>query len=125
MEKHILLKCFKNVSLWNLFTAAFLICIIMSNGILVFNNKCCSIIQNFAGVNKYNVKLLKRNESPNVTQKAAVDGPCTGGKVGSSCWFPCASWITSVSNRLYSCLLLCKFMFLTDTRQSGIALVTV
>lgn len=57
----------------------------MSNGILVFNNKCCSIIQNFARVNKYNVKLLKRNESPNVTQKAAVDGPCTGGKVGSSC----------------------------------------
>ncbi|XP_061221246.1 5'-3' exoribonuclease 1 isoform X1 [Neopsephotus bourkii] len=38
--------------------------------------------QNFAGVNKYNVKLLKRNESPNmpVIQKAAVDGPCTGGK---------------------------------------------
>ncbi|KAM6304978.1 5'-3' exoribonuclease 1-like [Aegotheles albertisi] len=33
-------------------------------------------------VNKYNVKLLKRNESPNmpVIQKAAVDGPCTGGK---------------------------------------------
>ncbi|NXT30048.1 XRN1 exoribonuclease, partial [Syrrhaptes paradoxus] len=38
--------------------------------------------QNFAGVNKYNVKLLKRNESPSmpVTQKTAVDGPCTGGK---------------------------------------------
>ncbi|NXW02504.1 XRN1 exoribonuclease, partial [Fregetta grallaria] len=38
--------------------------------------------QNFAGVNKYNVKLLKRNESPNmpVIQKAAVDDPCTSGK---------------------------------------------
>ncbi|XP_074887854.1 5'-3' exoribonuclease 1 isoform X10 [Buteo buteo] len=41
-----------------------------------------SLFQNFAGVNKYNVKLLKRNESPNmpVIQKAAVDGPSTGGK---------------------------------------------
>lgn len=57
----------------------------MSNGVLVLNNKCCSLFQNFAGVNKYNVKLLKRNESPNmpVIQKAAVDGPSTGGKVGS------------------------------------------
>ncbi|KAF2979207.1 hypothetical protein EK904_004232, partial [Melospiza melodia maxima] len=38
--------------------------------------------QNFAGVNKYNVKLLKRNGSPNapLIQKAAVDGPCPGGK---------------------------------------------
>jgi len=53
--------------------------------VLVFNNKCYSLFQNFSGVNKYNVKLLKRNESPNmaVIQKAAVDGPCTGGKVGS------------------------------------------
>lgn len=65
---------------------AFLIgCVIMSNGVLVFNNKCRSLFQNFAGVNKYNVKLLKRNESPNMPgiQKAAVDGPCTGGKVGA------------------------------------------
>lgn len=56
----------------------------MSNGVLVFNTKCCGLFQNFAGVNKYNVKLLKRNESPNMpaSQKAAVDGPCTGGKVG-------------------------------------------
>ncbi|KAF4801807.1 5'-3' exoribonuclease 1 isoform X4 [Turdus rufiventris] len=40
------------------------------------------IKSNFAGVNKYNVKLLKRNGSPNmpVIQKAAVDGPCTSGK---------------------------------------------
>ncbi|KAM7013423.1 5'-3' exoribonuclease 1 [Passerculus sandwichensis] len=38
--------------------------------------------QNFAGANKYNVKLLKRNGSPNtpLIQKAAVDGPCPGGK---------------------------------------------
>ncbi|KAM9378407.1 5'-3' exoribonuclease 1-like [Phaethornis superciliosus] len=38
--------------------------------------------QNFADVNKFNVKLLKRNESPNipVIQKAAVNGPCAGGK---------------------------------------------
>lgn len=57
----------------------------MGNGVLVLNDKCCSLFQNFAGVNKYNVKLLKRNESPNmpVIQKAAVDGPSTGGKVGS------------------------------------------
>lgn len=51
----------------------------------VFNSNCCNLFQNFAGLNKYNVKLLKRNESPNmpVVQKAAVDGPCTGGKVRS------------------------------------------
>ncbi|XP_042734269.1 5'-3' exoribonuclease 1 isoform X1 [Lagopus leucura] len=36
--------------------------------------------QNFAGMNKHNVKLLKRNESVPVVQKAASDGPCTGGK---------------------------------------------
>ncbi|KYO33908.1 5'-3' exoribonuclease 1 isoform X1 [Alligator mississippiensis] len=38
--------------------------------------------QSFAGGNKYNVKLLKRNESPNVPclQKATVDGPCIAGK---------------------------------------------
>ncbi|KAJ7395556.1 hypothetical protein BTVI_154292 [Pitangus sulphuratus] len=36
-------------------------------------------------VNKHNVKLLKRNESPNmpVIPKAAVDGPCTGAKKGT------------------------------------------
>lgn len=33
-------------------------------------------------MNKHNVKLLKRNESVPVVQKAASDGPCTGGKVG-------------------------------------------
>lgn len=51
----------------------------------VYSNNGCSLFQNFAGVNKYNVKLLKRNGSPNMplVQKAAVDGPCTGGKVGS------------------------------------------
>ncbi|KAK2538315.1 Xrn1 [Columba guinea] len=41
-------------------------------------------------VNKYNVKLLKRNESPNMpaSQKAAVDGPCTGGKGSIGVNFP-------------------------------------
>lgn len=51
----------------------------------VFSNTCCNLFQNFAGVNKYNIKLLKRNGSPNMPliQKAAVDGPCTSGKVRS------------------------------------------
>lgn len=39
--------------------------------------------QNFAGVNKHNVKLLKRNESVPVIQKAASDSPCTSGKKDS------------------------------------------
>nr|XP_042703020.1 5'-3' exoribonuclease 1-like isoform X4 [Chrysemys picta bellii] len=41
--------------------------------------------QNFAGANKYNVKLLKRNESPSVPviQKASVDESCIAGKKGT------------------------------------------
>lgn len=47
------------------------------------SNQFCNLFQSFAGGNKYNVKLLKRNESPNVPclQKATVDGPCIAGKV--------------------------------------------
>ncbi|XP_062988229.1 5'-3' exoribonuclease 1 isoform X2 [Elgaria multicarinata webbii] len=40
---------------------------------------------NFSGANKYNVKLLKRNEGPNVPveQKPSVDGPSITEKTGS------------------------------------------
>ncbi|RMC02142.1 hypothetical protein DUI87_21308 [Hirundo rustica rustica] len=45
------------------------------------------IKNNFTGVNKYNVKLLKRNGGPNMpgVQKAAADGPCAGGKTMTVC----------------------------------------
>lgn len=96
-------------------------CVIMSNGVFVFSNKCCSLFQNFAGVNKYNVKLLKRNASPNVPviQKPAVDGHHTGGKVGSK-WliFMCSLNDLSFRSILLQLFwsLLCKFMNLVQDK---------
>ncbi|XP_065412984.1 5'-3' exoribonuclease 1 isoform X1 [Chrysemys picta bellii] len=60
--------------------------------------------QNFAGANKYNVKLLKRNESPSVPviQKASVDESCIAGKKDSELENLLASLKISKENEVQS-----------------------